>query len=961
MDAPRLLVLIFLLLFLYASPDTQNPSPSQQRHLDKLVAQEQHALNLLGVARYGDLSVAEKKWINVTGLRKSDGYSWDLLPDIQERARQQANRVIDAWYSSVDHEKSLIHNDKTSNITDAEVAAPQRIPFYQNVTSIVHGHWIRSKIAKGVHAPVVNLTALVPQMTYMTDRYTRNITGLEGELRFKLDEKQSETWDSGQTPAREISAEMTIEDQSSSGDGWEMTLHGVHYPLNGSIVLTTTSQRMAGIFALPHLATSPAAFDSARELLNETLAAAIKTQKSASETNALSPWSSSPNSPSDLLFPTPHCEYVVYLQQHPIQIDPSEVESIESELRDPAGLWNSPSPQIKMSAIIFSPDCGFVLESKGPPDFAPRPVDHLQGPKVEVYIRSSRRTILTFALVLYAQIYLLLRQMREASTPSTRSRISYYTIAMMALGDGFVCISFLVISILIDAIYLPMAATASLAFVCVSFFAMRFVMDIWTVQGPEREEQRRQRDRDAGTTTSNQGRSTSAPNTAPTTTGADTLPPPVTAPQPAPTNIFEAVLQPRQVPNPAPNDPTNGTPAPATPINTGRRELSALYVRFYLLLVVLVFLTMYSLTWPPVLRTIYARLLSATYLSFHTPQIYRNIMRNCRKALQWRFVAGQSLLRVLPFAYFYLYSDNILFVKTDTNWTIVLLGWLWFQVCILVSQELFGPRYFVPKACNRWIPTAYEYHPILREEDEESGASMPIGYTQHTSSAPEATIGSSSTKHEPYTEQNQVSRKGSKSFDCAISVQSDSASFGTSNRSPSVEMLLLRILLLTLSVGSIHTSSLNVTDTISQLRKTATAQSQPNGVLPNPYHVPESDVILDFYEFPVGPIFPRANIIGLLDKARDDAIAHFIREGNARIPVGTQVIKYAGHAFVYECRPPDRIMRYGDLLSVIRGFHTKERLDGYKHRLATVMAILQDGRVVQSGDAALVETVMSEQ
>ncbi|KAL8712138.1 MAG: hypothetical protein Q9220_003572 [cf. Caloplaca sp. 1 TL-2023] len=927
MDASRLLVLIFLLLFLYAAPDTQTPSPSQQRHLDKLIIQEQHAVDVLNSARYGDLRVPENRWINVTGLRKADGYAWHLLPDVQERARQQASRVIDAWHSLNDYGPE--DDDQKSNTTEAIGSPPRQVPFYHNVSSIVHGHWIRSKIAKGITAPVVNLTALVPQVAYVTDRYTRNITGTEGELRFKLDEKQSESWTSAHTHVRKISAEMTIEDQSSSGDGWEMTLHGVHYPLNGSIVLTTTSQRMAGIFALPHFTTSHEAFNAARGLLNKSLTAAIKTQESASETNTLSPWSSSPNNPSDLLFPTPHCEYVVYLQQHPVQVGAFEVELIESELRVPTGRWDLSSPQIEMSALIYSPDCGFVLESKGPPEFAPQHNDHLQGPKIEVYIRSSRRTILAFALVLYAEMYLLLRQMREASTPSTRSRISHYTIAMMALGDGFVCISFMVVSTLIDAIYLPMIATASLAFVCVSFFAMRFVMDIWTVQGPEREERRRQRDRDAGITDSNatQGRSASIPNPTPVTAGADTLPLPVTAPRPAPTNVLEAILQPGQVTNPAPNDPTNAAPAQATTVTAARREIPALYIRFYLLLVVLVFLTMYSLTWPPLLRTIHARLLSVAYLSFHTPQIYRNVMRNCRKALQWRFVAGQSLLRVMPFAYFYLYSDNILFVKTDSNWTVALLGWLWFQVCVLVSQELFGPRYFVPKACDKWIPLAYEYHPILREEDEESGASMPIGYTQSTNSAPEAATDSSSG---PDTKTSQASQKGSKSFDCAICMQSFEV--------PVIPPL------------------------ISQFRTTiATSQPLSTNVIPNPYHVPDSPVILNFYEAPPGgPSWPRASINGLLDRARDDAINHFISKGNVHIPLGTQVVKFAGHAFVYESRPPERIMRYGDLLAVIRGFHTKERLDGFKHRLAGVMVMEQDGRAVPSGDAGIVEMVLVE-
>jgi hypothetical protein len=32
---------------------------------------------------------------------------------------------------------------------------------------------------------------------------------------------------------------------------------------------------------------------------------------------------------------------------------------------------------------------------------------------------------------------------------------------------------------------------------------------------------------------------------------------------------------------------------------------------------------------------------------------------------------------------------------TDAIWGWILMGWLWFQVCILLAQEIFGPRFFI--------------------------------------------------------------------------------------------------------------------------------------------------------------------------------------------------------------------------------------------------------------------------
>ncbi|KAL8756636.1 MAG: hypothetical protein Q9184_004442, partial [Pyrenodesmia sp. 2 TL-2023] len=775
MDAPRLLVLIFILLILFASPDTQTPSPSQQRELNHLVIQERHDLSLLVHSSYGDLNIAEGRWINVTGLRKQDGYAWDLLAEVQERARQQTSTIVEAWHRSNDNEQDLVDDESTKTL-NTTVPAPtivQQIPLYQNVTGFVHGRWVRSKIANGVKAPHLNLTALAPRVSYTTEKYTRNITAWEGNLRIRLDEKKSKILTSEETSVREITAELMLEDGTSGGDSWDVTLHGVHYPQNGSIVLTTTGQRFAGIFVLPHFTLSEKSFNLALQLLYTTLDDAIKIQESASKTNALSPWSSSPQSTSDLLFPTPHCEYIMYLQQHPVETSSTDVESVETELMDPTGRLDISSPPLKMSALLFSPDCGFVLESKGPPDFAPQDGQHLQGPKIENYIRSGRRAVLAYAVVVCAELWLLQRQMREASTPSTRSRISFYTIGIMAMGDGFLCMAFLVISIVLDAAFLPLVATAFLTFLSVSFFGMKFLMDIWTVQGPERDERRRQQERRRPPVSSAPTASVPAPSPIIATAGSDTLPLPVTAARPSSANVHPTTIQ--QPSESTAGDQTPNTIQPATqttPGNTARRELSVLYTRFYLVLVVLLFLTLYSMTWPSLLRTIYIRTLTMAYLSFLIPQIHRNVMRNCRKALQWRFVVGQSVLRILPVFYFYLNPDNVFFVETNTNWVIAVFGWSWFQVWILVSQELFGPRFFVPRSCGSWIPAAYDYHPILREEDEESGASFPIGFTQAGASSLDAAVASSSSSHPAGAKKGEGNGKGKKSFDCAICMQS---------------------------------------------------------------------------------------------------------------------------------------------------------------------------------------------
>ncbi|KAL8805192.1 MAG: hypothetical protein Q9200_005525 [Gallowayella weberi] len=771
MDAPRLIVLIFLLLILFGSPNTQLPSPSQRRELDFQVAHERHALGLLSTSSYGDFDAAGNKWINVTGLRKEDGYAWDLLPWVQERARQQASILLGAWHRS--REARYV---EPANNTSLRHTVGSTVPFYRNVTGLMHGCWTRSKVGKGNPSPVLNLTALAPRMAYATTQYTWNVTGTTGEILFRLDEKQSEMLEFEDASAREITAKLTIEDELSGGDGWQITLHGIHHPREGSIMLTTTGPRFAGIFALPYFALTKESFFAAQHLLNRTLNAAVKTQESASQTDALGPWSSSPQIPSDLTMPTPHCEYLVYLQQHPIDTQATDVESIETELRHPTGRLDITAPPLQMSAVLFSPDCGFVIESKGPPDFAPQYGNHLKGPKLETYDRSSRRIVFASALLLCAEIMLLMDQMRDASTPSTRSRISFYTIGIMAIGDGFVCVALLFIGVDYDAVSLPAIATAFLALFSLVFLGMKFMVDVWTVQYPERDERRRQQQSHTAATTTASLLPIAATTAVIPTTGADTLPLPVTAARPTSLSTARPTLQEGQESFVGNETPTTAITLPlpmgTVPVNTAGRELSGLQSRFCLVLGGLLFFTLYSWTWPPLLRTIYSRSLSVVYLSFYVPQIYRNIMRNCRKALRWRFVAGQAALRVCPFAYYYLHDDSHLsFMRVDSNWIMALLAWLWLQICILVSQELFGPRFFVPRACTGWMPAAYDYHPILREEDEESCSSMPIGLTQPTASPLDDISASSITENRSGSKKRDNSQKRTILFDCAICMQ----------------------------------------------------------------------------------------------------------------------------------------------------------------------------------------------
>lgn len=488
-----------------------------------------------------------------------------------------------------------------------------------------------------------------------------------------------------------------------------------------------------------------------QKLLDQTLNTILAQQELSLNNPYFTHWSSSPNNPAALLFPTPHCEYIVYLQQHPTVFSHTYLKAIEDELRFPTGAPMPIAPAMKMSALIFSPDCGFVLESKGPPDFTPQDGMHLLGQKLESYIRLASRGILSFALILFAELSLLIRQMKDTSTPSTRSRVSFYTIAMMALGDGFAFLGLTAVVISTDAAFLPLTATAFISFLCVGVFGMKFLMDVWTVQAPERVE------RDRRNTLATQ--TTSPPNPATLSTvitaaGADGLPLPATARGAPDDGAVNVILPPDQDLEAA--DAENATATPTAGPGSSQSEIGAIYSQFYFLLFSISFLSLQATSWPTTARTVYMNTLAFGYLSFWVPQIYRNIIRNCRQALRWEFVIGQSILRLAPFVYLYTVEDNILFVKVDQNAAFALMGWVWIQNWALVSQELLGPRFFVP---NGWAPPAYDYHPILREDDQEAGVNMPIGFTQGSAET------SSAVSH------GEAAGEGKRVLDCAICMQ----------------------------------------------------------------------------------------------------------------------------------------------------------------------------------------------
>ncbi|KAI8951349.1 hypothetical protein F4801DRAFT_589756 [Xylaria longipes] len=740
-DNARVFFLIFLLFWLASGPDTGPGLIAGPTQVCNRIAHQRAAHTVLSSTAWGDFVPAlpdeppetEHRYLNLTGFREEDHFAWEDIGRFKSRCEEWSRNAV--------------------GIPETQE------PVWQNATGVVRGVWERSNASVSRTHSSYNLTQISPDVTWngLNTDWSRNVTGREGKILVRIDDPEDAATEPEQLDpkvlhedeirARHVSTTVTIEDIDGTGSNWEMRLHGVHWPKEGAMLFTTTSDKYAGIFGLPHLTTKPEFFESSQALLNRTLGITLDRKERRAFTDQSDPWASTIDAPAEVWNPAPHCEYLLYIQIHPLdhdilQVQPSltgpeniikAIHDIEDELRFPQGTPHRSTPQLQMSAVLYSPDCAFFLESKGPPAYTPADGEHLLGVKQEVFLHNVSTWLLGLALVIFGQVQSLKLQMRETSTPSTLGRISFYTGSVMLLADGIIFAGSAAWSLSASNTLLP-----SLVVTCVSFLSMTinifFLSEIYKVQEPEWRRQERERERQNPP-------AASAPRPQPPAPAAPAAPElSATTPGSAPVDRGRAASPPIIIPSDQDidaeiaevnNASTNNTtlPAPATAgtpaasLQNSGVPISTIFGRFILISICILFLSLAAVTWRPSLRSAYYNFIAFIYLSMWTPQIYRNVYRNCRRALSWHFVVGQSILRLLPIAYFYIWSGNFAFAEPDWTAFTILAGWVWLQIWVLIGQSVLGPRFGLPKG---WMPEAWEYHPVLREDNIEAGG-LPIG------------------------------------------------------------------------------------------------------------------------------------------------------------------------------------------------------------------------------------------
>ncbi|KAG0243270.1 hypothetical protein BGW41_002455 [Actinomortierella wolfii] len=279
------------------------------------------------------------------------------------------------------------------------------------------------------------------------------------------------------------------------------------------------------------------------------------------------------------------CNYQIYMQLGAIDssIKPSHLKELEKEWASPQGISTIRAPPLNASMIMYSPNCRLVMQAK-----------EMKGMKIEkVYSKMLHYAVMA-GIIAFIQVILLSKQMEFTLTPTSVSKVSYWTITIHSIMDANLFMVYYSTGATYDRLFLPFAAAAFFSCVLVSIFGMRYMYVIRRIQRPERRERRAASANSGSNTTTN-------------TNGAnsDGLPLPATARRP--------------------NSPSEG--------NQSRLDIQGFLQDNYLLMLFLVLILFQIASMFAILQTILFDVIMVVMYSFWVPQISRNAIRGSSKAL----------------------------------------------------------------------------------------------------------------------------------------------------------------------------------------------------------------------------------------------------------------------------------------------------------------------------------------
>lgn len=667
MQIHRGVFLMLLIIFIFFKPAGNSPhlsTPEEVAQLKEYFQLQRHEIEMLKNSTWQDAP------IGLTGVELNPNTGSLLPQEILDMAQK-------LWFSDLSSLKGLNLERKPlsigslSSLTDAEYNS---FVYYNNISGIYEGRWDRSTISdRLIPANMTVPTQLIskhnsPLLPHLKAYSRGDISDETGKVSVTVREIPSRNHQSANVTLLDMT--VTFSDDAENSE-FTVKMQGFHIKSTGNLVMSTESLKFSGMHLLPHLVLDQQHFTESQKLMMRYLNGSIHYME------------------ADMSFDFFHeieqealqCEYIVYGHMHPAPLNQWEMHEMELELQHPLGRPIRKIPELEFSALFYSPDCAFCLKS-----------DQIIGEKYETFSVRLRVVVVASVVLFFAQMVLLAIQMKDTSTPSLLSKVSFYSMGLLALVDGSAWIASFVFSF-VEGLTLPFTVVSFLWF----GLASRYMVKIYQSQGPEQLADARVRQVIQSSTRNGRGAlfaladGTFLGNSTNTSAGSEGLLP---------------------LPATAPNQP------PTSSLDQSERAISRLiYSRLYVLQVIFLIVSLITTSWPLKYRLMYEYVVVIFMYSIWVPQIYRNTSRGYRKSFLWSFILGTSFIRLLPLLYLCLYTKNIINHHYDPTLVILTIAWMGLQIGFLVAQTVFGARFFLPKG---FLPVLYDYHPVLYQGDSET-------------------------------------------------------------------------------------------------------------------------------------------------------------------------------------------------------------------------------------------------
>ncbi|KAI0083737.1 hypothetical protein BDY19DRAFT_975766 [Irpex rosettiformis] len=474
-----------------------------------------------------------------------------------------------------------------------------------------------------------------------------------------------------------IHGKIDLSDPDSSEE-MRLELEGVHFISNGSIyAFAETARQGIDTRYIPGLVPEWRLNDTARIIEAElfTREAIIKERLNSGSIE------DAPEEDN----PITGCSFKFFGQILASGVPLYLMQELEEEIDNPTGITTVRAPEMKLSGVLVSKNCGILYEL---PD--------IQGLKSHGLFRRITTYGGLSAFVNMFILWLLLRQISLSRSAAGLSRVSRYPFIIQSMIDAMSFIGHVTIAILSEG-RTSVAVLAPAGIACVLFvYEAQFAVLVGQIQAPE--------------------------DVIPTPPRPTLPPAPRSTPPPQPQIISDEDAQPQANAEPISVVVTTvppPTPTTQPPIRPSlarflwdhiRTDPSARMWALMSFFLVVVFRLVIALSIPLVF-------LAALHCSIWLTQIYRAARRGRTSGLTAEYLIGTTLGRLYFLLYFLGCPENVLDIE-QRPWVYGVAIFMLAQAAVIILQGYFGPSLFLPRRLT--TADVYDYHPPLPLPDPEA-------------------------------------------------------------------------------------------------------------------------------------------------------------------------------------------------------------------------------------------------